>query len=198
VRRCVSSALQHNRRVRWDAAPASVDHALVSPGRPLELALQHDMGQHFGYDFSRVRVHTGASAEESAREVNAHAYTVGHDIVLGGGQRGPQTSGRRTLAHELTHVMQQESGIGPQLQRQSKPDVNKSAEFIEETYRSGARRLNDPALSRAANDVRLCRELGGKYVFSSINRPPDVVFIDYLDVTILWAKSIARGLCSLS
>jgi hypothetical protein len=82
------------------------------------------MGQHFGYDFSRVRVHTGASAEESAREVNAHAYTVGHDIVLGGGQRGPQTSGRRTLAHELTHVMQQESGIGPQLQRQSKPDVN--------------------------------------------------------------------------
>src|SRR5262249_53386311 len=65
-----------------DAAPARVDEALASPGRPLEPALRYDMEQRFGYDFSRVRVHSGASAEQSARDVNAHAFTVGHNMVF--------------------------------------------------------------------------------------------------------------------
>lgn len=69
-----------------DTAPASVDHVLSSPGRPLDPLLQQDMGQRFGHDFSRVRVHTGAAAERSAREVNANAYTVGHNIVFGARQ----------------------------------------------------------------------------------------------------------------
>jgi hypothetical protein len=99
-----------------DAAPASVDQALGSPGRPLEPALQQDMEQRFGYDFSRVRVHTGGAADESAWDVNAHAYTVGHNIVFGAGRFAPGThQGRRLLAHELTHVVQQSGGgdIGP-------------------------------------------------------------------------------------
>src|SRR5262245_2577035 len=64
-----------------DAAPASVDHALAGPGRPLEPGLRHDMEQRFGHDFSRVRVHTDSSSAESARAVHALAYTVGRDIV---------------------------------------------------------------------------------------------------------------------
>jgi hypothetical protein len=93
---------------QMDAAPASVDQALASPGRPLELALRQDMEQRFGHDFSRVRVHTGTAAEQSARDVNAHAYTVGHDMVFGAGEFAPGTNeGRRLLAHELTHVVQQ-------------------------------------------------------------------------------------------
>ena len=68
-----------------DTAPASVDRVLASSGRPLDSALQQDMGQRFGYDFSRVRVHSGRAAEQSARDVNANAYTVGHNIVFGGG-----------------------------------------------------------------------------------------------------------------
>jgi len=89
-------------------APASVDQTLASPGRPLESALRQDMEQRFGHDFSRVRVHTGSTAEQSARDVNAHAYTVGHNIVFGAGRFVPGTSdGRRLLAHELTHVMHQ-------------------------------------------------------------------------------------------
>ena len=93
------------------AAPASVDRVLSSPGRPLEPSLQQDMEQRFGHDFSRVRVHTDASAERSARDVNANAYTVGHNIVFGAGRFVPQTyQGRRLLTHELTHVMQQCSG----------------------------------------------------------------------------------------
>jgi hypothetical protein len=62
----------------------------------------------FGRDFSRVRVHTDAKAVDSARALNASAYTVGHDVAFGARQYLPKTSeGRRLLAHELTHVLQQ-------------------------------------------------------------------------------------------
>ena len=88
-------------------APASVHQALASPGRPLEPALRQDMEQRFGYDFSQVRVHFGSVAVESAREVNARAYTVGSNIVFGAGQLTPGThEGQRLIAHELTHVVQ--------------------------------------------------------------------------------------------
>jgi hypothetical protein len=91
-----------------DAAPASVDQALAIPGRPLELALRQDMEQRFGYDFSRVRIHSGVAAEQSARDADAHAYTLGQDIVFGAGGFAPGTqAGRRLIAHELTHVVQQ-------------------------------------------------------------------------------------------
>ena len=93
-------------------APASVDSVLSSPGSLLEPALQQDMGQRFGHDFSRVRVHTGAAAERSAQDVSANAYTVRHNIVFGAGQFAPGTDrGRRLIAHELTHVVQQSGSI---------------------------------------------------------------------------------------
>lgn len=93
---------------QMDAAYASVDQALASPGTPLAATLRQDMEQRFGYDFSHVRVHSGTDAEKSARDVNAHAYTVGHDIVFGMGRFAPGTrEGLRLIAHELTHVVQQ-------------------------------------------------------------------------------------------
>jgi len=100
------------------AAPASVGQALAAPGRPLEPVIQHDMEQRFGHDFSRVRVHTDSSAAESVRAVSARAYTVGGDIAFDRGQYAPETSaGKRLLAHELTHVLQQGgdeiSPVGP-------------------------------------------------------------------------------------
>ena len=96
-----------------DAAPASVDQVLTSPGRPLDSALQQDMEERFGHDFSRVRVHSGAAAEQSAQDVTAHAYTVGQNIVFGVGQFAPGTQeGRRLIAHELTHVVQQSGPDG--------------------------------------------------------------------------------------
>ena len=60
-------------------APASVDHALASAGKPLDPTLQREMEQRFGRDLSQVRVHLGPSAEQSARDVNARAYTVGNN-----------------------------------------------------------------------------------------------------------------------
>jgi hypothetical protein len=103
-----------------ETAPASVDRALASPGSPLEPALREDMEQRFGQDFSHVRVHSGAAAEQSAKDVNAHAYTMVHDIVFGAGQLAPGThEGRRLIAHELTHVVQQRGTRSdiPQVQR---------------------------------------------------------------------------------
>ena len=89
-------------------ASASVERVLAGAGRPLDAAVQQDMGQRFGHDFSRVRVHTGTAAEQSARDVNADAYTTGSNIVFNAGQFAPGSStGRRLLAHELTHVVQQ-------------------------------------------------------------------------------------------
>jgi hypothetical protein len=86
----------------------SVDQSLTGPGKSLEPALQEEMEHRFGHDFSQVRVHSGAAAEHSARGLNANAYTVGHNIVFGTGRFAPSTlEGRRLLAHELTHVVQQ-------------------------------------------------------------------------------------------
>ena len=82
------------------SAPRSVDAALASPGMPLESAFRQDMEQRFGYDFSKVRVHSGSTAEQSAQDVNANAYTVGQNIVFGAGRFAPRTDeGRRLLAH---------------------------------------------------------------------------------------------------
>jgi hypothetical protein len=88
--------------------PAIVHEVLGAPGQPLEESARGFMEQRFGYDFSRVRVHTDAPAAQSARAVNALAYTVGRDIVFAEGQYAPGIStGQRLLAHELVHVVQQ-------------------------------------------------------------------------------------------
>ena len=79
-------------------------------GAPLEPAVRERMESSFGADFSDVRVHSGGGAAESAQAVNAHAYTVGNEIVMGDGQAQGSAGHERTLAHELTHVVQQRSG----------------------------------------------------------------------------------------
>ncbi|WP_345783244.1 DUF4157 domain-containing protein [Actinomycetospora termitidis] len=80
-------------------------------GAPLDSATRTDMETRLGHDFSDVRVHTGSDAHESAKSVQAHAYTVGSNIVFQRDRYDPSsTAGRTMLAHELTHVMQQRSG----------------------------------------------------------------------------------------
>ncbi len=97
------------------AAPPVVNEVLRSPGHPLDADTRAYMEPRFGHDFGRVRVHTDARAAESARAVNARAYTVGRDVVFGAGEYAPtMAQGRILLAHELTHTLQQSSmGVGP-------------------------------------------------------------------------------------
>jgi outer membrane protein OmpA-like peptidoglycan-associated protein len=89
-------------------APPIVDEVLAAPGHDLDAGTRGFMESRFGEDFSEVRVHSDAKAAESARAVNALAYTSGRDVVFGAGQYQPNTSeGRKLLAHELTHTIQQ-------------------------------------------------------------------------------------------
>jgi pyrrolidone-carboxylate peptidase len=110
------------------AVPASVERTLASSGRPLAPAVRREMERRFGHDFTTVRVHTGALAEQSARDVEAHAYTAGTRVVFGAGHYAPHTpTGRRLLAHELAHVVQQGGAAlhpgtsGGRLQREKAP-----------------------------------------------------------------------------
>lgn len=94
-----------------DDPEARVAETLARPGTPLAPAVRHDMASALGHDFGDVRVHTDAAAAGSARAVQAQAYTVGSHVVFGEGRYQPGTTeGRRTLAHELTHVVQQRQG----------------------------------------------------------------------------------------
>ncbi len=96
-------------------------HSLRSGGRPIPKSVRAFFEPRFGYDFSQVRVHTDARAAESARAVNAQAYTIGHDIVFRAGQYAPGDSrGKALLTHELTHVVQQDTASYQTLQRRMK------------------------------------------------------------------------------
>jgi hypothetical protein len=91
------------------ATPSLVQDALRSGGQALDPATRAFMEPRFGYDFSQVRVHVDETAQRSARELNAQAYATGRDIVFGAGKFDPGTrEGRTLLAHELTHVVQQQ------------------------------------------------------------------------------------------
>jgi hypothetical protein len=107
------------------AAPPIVHEVLRSAGHPLDLSARSFMEPRFGLDFAQVRVHTDARAGDSARALEARAYTVGRDMVFAPEQYAPGTAeGRRLLAHELTHVVQQRSPTAASksvVMRQAKP-----------------------------------------------------------------------------
>jgi hypothetical protein len=110
---CSNNQLAVQRRAANQAEPSTAPQiaheVLGSPGQPLDAETRAFMEPRFGHDFSQVRVHTDMKAAESARALNALAYTVGPDVVFGSGQYAPQSSeGQRLLAHELTHVLQQQ------------------------------------------------------------------------------------------
>lgn len=141
--------LQSKRVQEGDArlvtAPSIVEEVLGSPGRSLDSETRLFMESRFGHDFSPVRVHTDARAAESARAVNALAYTAGKDIVFGAGRCDLSSStGKRLLAHELVHVIQQDSQGGDlrdrqvqrltleELMEQSLGEVNPDQDFLDE------------------------------------------------------------------
>ena len=98
------------------AVPAIVNEVLQSSGNPLDETTQGFMEQRFRQDFGRVRIHHNSNAAESARSIQARAYTVGNHIAFGAGQYSPQTlTGQNLIAHELAHVVQQQ-GQSPGLQ----------------------------------------------------------------------------------
>ncbi len=91
--------------------PGVLDVVGRGGGRPLDTDVRADMEARLGQPFDDVRIHTDGTAAASARSVQAHAYTVGNEVVFNDGQYDPASdTGRQTIAHELTHVVQQRSG----------------------------------------------------------------------------------------
>lgn len=94
-----------------DDERSPVTDVVSSGGRPLEPDVRTDMETRLGHDFGDVRIHDDGGAHDSARSVDAHAYTVGNSVVFQRDKYDPgSTDGRVMLAHELTHVVQQRSG----------------------------------------------------------------------------------------
>lgn len=140
--------------------PASVSETLARPGRPLGADTRDFMESRFGSDFGAVRIHDDSAAGASAQEVDAHAFTVGQDIVFGAGQYQPDSdSGRHLLAHELAHTVQQQglqrSGIsnladqGPHYQQlEREADFAADSVMRGQPLASGVLSQSGPRLSR--------------------------------------------------
>ena len=133
-------------------APPIVHEVLRSPGQPLDVDTRAFFEPRFGHDFSGVRVHTDTKAEESARAVRALAYTVGRDVVFGAGQYAPAASdGRRLLAHELAHTIQQsQSPVGGTL-----TPTTIVANAVNDVYEEEANRVASELASDATARVHL-------------------------------------------
>ena len=103
----------------------------------------------FGYDFGRVRIHTDSLAAETASSVNARAFTLGRDIVFGAGEYTPETTvGKRLLAHELTHVVQQRSAIARRRTREHADDAAVADRFTDLIFLAGG--ISHPIIQRQA------------------------------------------------
>jgi len=133
------------------AAPATVLAVIKSPGHPLEPGTRAFFETRLGRDFSAVRVHSDMAAARSAKAVNARAYTVRQDIVFGADEYAPDTSaGRKLLAHELVHTIQQSAAPNP------------STGKLQRTIGDGhdlqaARFAGDPVLEACFDNERLLR-----------------------------------------
>lgn len=146
--------------VPTSGAAGSAHNVASSRGRALDPATRTYFESRFHHDFSRVRIHDSSTATEAAQSIGATAFTSGWDVVFASGQYSPATtSGRRLLAHELTHVVQQNGGgqnigraQGPRIQRQAVP-AEHFAELIEEIDIQ----LANPKLS-AAERIKLLQK----------------------------------------
>src|SRR6185295_10545670 len=140
-------------------APPGVSGA----GAPLDPGVRAYMEPRFGTDFGGVRVHAGGEAANSARTLNARAYTVGRNIVFGASEYRPDSAaGRRLIAHELTHVVQQDSAAPeptPRAQRTAVDttvdttggsyDIEDTIRVLRQALRIALRSLGDRAIPAA-------------------------------------------------
>jgi len=114
-------------------APPIVHDVLASPGQPLDEPTRSFFEPRFGQDFSEVRVHSDETAAASASAIKASAYTAGHDLAFATGRYAPETmDGQLLLAHELSHVVQQdgrEAALGVEnFSREPMPFIQRAAD----------------------------------------------------------------------
>nr|WP_229929064.1 DUF4157 domain-containing protein [Kitasatospora xanthocidica] len=139
VRRAVAPAVQRS----------SVHDVLRGPGRSLDRATRTDMESRLGADFSDVRIHTGGAARATAAEVGARAYTSGNHVVIGEGG-----GDAHTLAHELTHVIQQRRGPVSGTDNGNGLKVSDPSDRFEREAEANARAAMSRPAPQASSDVQ--------------------------------------------
>lgn len=148
--------------VEEDRSPV---HGVVNSGggAPLDTDTRADMESRFGHDFGDVRVHTDGAAQDSARSVNAHAYTVGSNIVFQRDMYDPSSdTGKHMIAHELTHVVQQRSGPVDGTDAGGGVKVSDPSDRYErEAVTNADRLMSAPAPVTASPSVQRCDCGGG-------------------------------------
>lgn len=138
-----------------------VHDVIGSGGVPLPADLRTDMEGRFGHDFADVRVHNDSTAHESAKSVNAQAYTVGSNIVFQRDKYDPGSdAGKHMIAHELTHVVQQRSGPVDGTDAGGGVKISDPSDRFEREAVSNADRLmSAPAAAPApSHDIQRCAE----------------------------------------
>lgn len=127
-RKCAECEKEENKMIQQKAnGPVTATPSLASRinnstghGKPLPAKTLNEMGSSFGTDFSGVKIHTEENAAQMNNELNAQAFTHGKDIYFNKGKYNPETSeGKHLLAHELTHVVQQQNDVAPMVSRAS-------------------------------------------------------------------------------
>lgn len=176
------------------SAPDDLMRGLGS-GRPLDPGTRAFFEPRFGADFSQVRVHTGAGAESSAQSIGALAYTLGSDVVFNAGQYTPETQqGRRLLAHELAHVVQQGRGI-----RRSVVQRMSGCSSAQETSINADHARARNMLSRAISEVGAYNGTTPAKVFNALSThfhgATSSAFAAWINVNLrfLWATTWMAG-----
>lgn len=136
---------------------SSYVNSLNGKGNPLPAKTNHFFSARMGYDFSNVKLHTNKEAAESAKAVNAKAYTVGNNVVFNEGQYNEESGeGKQLMAHELTHVVQQNNST---VQRTPTPvregTVAEKREYVEDTIHFFERSAERYASPRSTMDTAI-------------------------------------------
>ena len=146
-----------------DVEPPGVRDVLQLQGQPLDDGTRQSMEKRFGLDLGKVRIHTNESATQSARALDAHAYTVGNDIVFGSGEYEPHTErGQHLLSHELAHTVQQRTA-SPQLLQRAEFGTYVSKKGDQKYLDAGARYYTDwgfPNVKRVTTVKDVLDDLG--------------------------------------
>jgi len=177
------------------ASRADVESAINSPGQPLDPQTRTYMEARIGFDFGNVRVHTDAAAADSARAMGAQAYTLGNDVVFAAGTFCPGTQqGKRLIAHELTHVVQQRGAYTAKAHpviRQAPAQIQRASDDNDADENQGhSSRLRDWLIRKVAP---LARRIPG-YELLTVILQTDLITGQHIERT---AEKVINGVLEL-
>ncbi|WP_435886096.1 eCIS core domain-containing protein [Streptomyces erythrochromogenes] len=157
---------------------SAVHDVLRAPGRPMDAATRSDMEARLGADFSDVRIHDNSAAKASAAEVGARAYTSGSHVVIGAGG-----GDKHTLAHELTHVIQQRQGPVAGTDNGSGLKVSDPSDRFEREAEANASRVMAPGHQAAGADVQRhaapSSAAGSHHAVQRVANPQDLLTVEH-------------------